>query len=125
MLDNPFLVLSLCQLNHISLCFIHISTKSPANCLFSLEKAMFFLKSSPVFGLLSKFQHNIMISIKTARVSRLSVFCDYDLIKVTRKILAKLEEYKNSSDIWSVANLGKELKRYLSTQELGELGWLN
>ena len=47
-------------------------------------------------------------------------FCDYDQIKVTRKILAKLEEYKNSSDIWSVANLGKELKRYLSTQELGD-----
>ena len=42
--------------------------------------------------------------------------------KLTRMILAKLEEYKNSSDLWSVANLRKELKRYLSTQELGD--WL-
>ena len=49
MLDNPFLVPSLCKLNHISVCFIQISTKSPANSLFSSWKAMFFLKPSPVF----------------------------------------------------------------------------
>ena len=49
MLENPFLVPSLCKLNHISLCFIQISTKSPANSLFPSGKAMFFLKSSPVF----------------------------------------------------------------------------
>ena len=48
-LDNLFLVPSLCKLNCISLCFIQISTKSPANCLFPYGKAMFFLKSSPVF----------------------------------------------------------------------------
>ena len=49
LLDNPFPVISLCKFNHISVCFIQISTKSPANSLFPSGKAMFFLKSSPVF----------------------------------------------------------------------------
>ena len=40
--------------------------------------------------------------------------------KSPRRILAKLEEYKNSSDIWTVANLRKELNKYLSTQQLGD-----
>ena len=40
--------------------------------------------------------------------------------KLPRTILAKLEEYKNSNDISTVVNLRKELKRYLSTQELGD-----
>ena len=38
---------------------------------------MFFLKPPRCFGPLGKFQHNIKISIKTVRVSRLSVSCDY------------------------------------------------
>ena len=39
---------------------------------------MFFFWSHPrCFGSLAKFQHNIKISVKTARVSRLSVSCDY------------------------------------------------
>ena len=59
MLDNLYLVPSLCILNHISLCFIQISTKSPAKLL------ILFMEST---------------SIKMARVSRLSVSCDYDLI---------------------------------------------
>ena len=42
MLENPFLVSPLCKLNHISLCFIQISTKSPANCFFPSGKALFF-----------------------------------------------------------------------------------
>ena len=61
-LDNPFLVPAHCKLNHTSLYFIQISTKSPHP-----------LSS----GSLGKFQHNIKISNKTARVSRLSVSCDY------------------------------------------------
>ena len=74
MLDNPFLVPSLCKLNHISLCFIQISTKSA----YSLQgKQCFFWSHPRCFGSLGKFQHNIKISIKTARVSRLSVSCDY------------------------------------------------
>ena len=42
MLDNPFLVPSFCKLNHISLCFIQISTKLPANCLFPFRESNFF-----------------------------------------------------------------------------------
>ena len=79
MLDNPFLVPSLCKLNHISLCFIQISTKSA----YSLQGKQCFFWSYPwCFGPLGKFQHNIKISIKTAHVSRLSVSCDYGNIKL-------------------------------------------
>ena len=74
MLDNPFLVAYLCKLNHISLCFIQISTKSA----YSLHgKQCFFISHLRCFGLLGKFQHNIKISIKTAHVWRLSVSYDY------------------------------------------------
>ena len=78
MLENPFLVPSLCKLNHISICFIQISTKSPANSLFPSEKAMLFWSHPWFFRLLCKFQHNIKISIKTARVSKQSVSYDND-----------------------------------------------
>ena len=83
MLGNPFLVPSLCKLNHINLCFIQISTKSA----YSLQgKQCFFWSHPRCFGPLGKFQHNIKISIKTAHVSRLSVSCDYDLMnKCSRK----------------------------------------
>ena len=70
MLDNPFVVPSLCKLNHICVCFIQISTKSPANSLFPSGKAMFFLKSSPVLSL-DKFQCNIRFLL------RRPVFPDY------------------------------------------------
>ena len=50
MLDNLFLVSSLCKLNHISFCFIQISTRSPAKLLIPFrERIVFFLKSSPEF----------------------------------------------------------------------------
>ena len=75
MLDNPFLVPSLCQLNHISLCSIQISTKSLAKLLSLQGKHCFFWSHPWCFGPLGKFQHNIKISIETARVSRLSVSC--------------------------------------------------
>ena len=78
MLDNPFLVPSLCRLNHISLCFIQISTKSPAKRLIPFRESTVFFWSHPwCFGPLGKLQHNIKISIKTACISRLSVSCDY------------------------------------------------
>ena len=47
MLGNPFLVPSLCKLNHISVCFIQISTKSLANSLFPSGKAMVFFEVIP------------------------------------------------------------------------------
>ena len=81
MLEKPFLVPSLRKLNHISVCVIQIRTKSPTNSLFP---SMFFLKSSPVFWLLGRFQHNINISIKMARVSRLFVSYDHDFTKFSQ-----------------------------------------
>ena len=72
-LDNPFLVPSLCQLNHISLCFIQISTNTA-----SLQGKQCFFEAIPgVLGRSVIFKHNIKISIKTACVSRLSVSYDY------------------------------------------------
>ena len=78
MLFNPFLVLSLCQLNHISLCFIQISTKSLANCL-----AIPFRESNVFFEVI----HGVLgrsVNLNITRISlRRSVFpdypsCDYD-----------------------------------------------
>ena len=55
-LDNPFLVPSLCKLNHIILCFIQISTKSPAKLLIPVrESTVFFLSHPRCFGLIGKF----------------------------------------------------------------------
>ena len=76
MLDNPFLVPSICKLNHISLCFIQISTKS---AYFLQGKQCFFRSHPRCFGPLGKFQRNIKIFINTARVSRQSVSYDDDV----------------------------------------------
>ena len=75
MLDNPFPLPSLCKFNHISVCFIQISSKITSKTFYSLQgKPFFFLIDPRCFGPLDKFQHNIKISIKTTRVSRPS-FC--------------------------------------------------
>ena len=47
MLDNPFLVPSLCKLNHISLCFIQISTKWPAKLLIPFRESTIFFEVIP------------------------------------------------------------------------------
>ena len=74
MLDNLFPVLSLCKLNEI----VFVSSRLAQNYLqitHSFQRKPCFFWSDPrCFGLLGKFQHNIEISIRTARVSRLS-FC--------------------------------------------------
>ena len=49
MLDNPFMLPSLWKLNHISLCFIQISTKSPAKLLIPFRESTVYLKPSLVF----------------------------------------------------------------------------
>ena len=81
MLDNPFPVASLCKLNHISVCFIQVSTKITCKQLIPFRESNVVFKVIPdVLGHSVKF--NITkISIKTARVSRLSVSCDYELIE--------------------------------------------
>ena len=48
-----------------------LAQNSPTKCLFPSGKAMFFWRDPQCFGPLGKFQHNIEISIKKARVSRL------------------------------------------------------
>ena len=69
MLGNPFLVPSLYKLNHISLCFIQISTKSSAKLHIPFrESTVIFLSHPRCFWSLVKFQ--------TARVSKLPA-CDY------------------------------------------------
>ena len=62
-----------------------LARRSPANSLFPSGKAMFFWSHPRCFGPLGKFQHNIKISIKTARVSRLSFSCDNVMNKLLRK----------------------------------------
>ena len=86
MFDNPFLVPSLCKLNHIRLCFIQISSKSPAKLLIPFREStvLFFWSHPRCSGPLGKFQHNIKIFIKTAHVSRLSVSCDCGNTSVTK-----------------------------------------
>ena len=48
---------------------------------------MFFLSDPRCFGPLCKFQHNVETSIKTARVSRLSVSCDYVFSKYLKYVI--------------------------------------
>ena len=47
MLDNPFLVPSLCKLNHINLCFVQINTKSPAKLLIPFRDVTAFFEVIP------------------------------------------------------------------------------
>ena len=81
MLDNPFPVASLCKLNHISVCFIQVSTKITCKQLIPFRESNVVFKVIPdVLGHSVKL--NITkISIKRARVSSLSVSCDYELIE--------------------------------------------
>ena len=39
--------------------------------------------------------------------------------KFPKHVLARLEEYKNSDEPWTVKNLRKELKKYITAQEIG------
>ena len=75
MLDNPFLVPFLCKLNHVSVCFIQISTKSPTNSLFPSGKAMFFWSHPSCFGPLLFLLRRPMFP------DYLPVSCDYVLCK--------------------------------------------
>ena len=76
MLDNPFAVPFLCKLNHISLCFIQISTKITCKQLILIRESYVFLEVIPVV-LGHSVNFNITeISNKTALVSRLSISCD-------------------------------------------------
>ena len=72
MLDNPFLVLSLCKLNHISLCFIQVSTKSPERLLIPFRESTFFSEAIP--GVLGR---SVNFNITSTFLLRWPVFPDY------------------------------------------------
>ena len=93
MLDNPFPVPSICKLNHITVCFIQISAKITCKQLIPFRESNVFLSHPRCFGPLGKFQHDIKISIRTARVCRLSFSCDYD--KADRCWISKRQEHWN------------------------------
>ena len=67
-LDNPFPVPSLCKLNHISVCFIQISTKSAYSLL---ESNVFFEVIPGVLG------HSVNFNITWRFLLRRPVFPDY------------------------------------------------
>ena len=75
MLDNPFLVPSLYKLNHISLCFIQISTKSPAKLLIPFRESTVFFKAIP--GVLG---HSVNFNITWRYLLRRPVFPDYPFL---------------------------------------------
>ena len=77
MLKNPFLVSSLCKLNHISLFFHPDCHKITCKTAYPFRESSIFWSHPRCFGLLRKIKHNIKVSIKTARVSRLSASSDY------------------------------------------------
>ena len=72
MLENSFLVPSLCKLDHISLCFMQISTKSPAKLLIPFRKNTVFCEVIP--GVLGR---SVNFNIKQRFLLRRPVFPDY------------------------------------------------
>ena len=78
MLHNLFLVPSLCGIEPYQPSLHSDQHKITCKTDYSLQgKNCFFWSYPRCFGLIGKFQHNIKISIKMARISRLSVSCDY------------------------------------------------
>ena len=72
MLDNPFLVPSLCKLNHISVCFIQISTKITCTQLISFRESHVFFEVIP-----SVLGRSLNFNITKRFPLRRPVFSDY------------------------------------------------
>ena len=122
MLDNPFLVLW--KLNHISVCFIQISTKSPESSSFPSGKAMFFLKPSPVFWAARKNFNITKISIKTARVCRPPVSYDYDFSKILPVYNFQLPE--KSKPVKNLNNIQREVVlAHTENLSIRERNWIS
>ena len=80
MLNNPFPVPSLCKLNHISDCFIQISTKISYKQVIPFRERFFFWSDPRCFGPLGKFHQNIEILLRRPVFPDYrSVSCDYVL----------------------------------------------
>ena len=71
MLGNPFLLPSLCKLNHINLCFIQKSTKSPAKVLIPFRESTFFEVIVVLLGC------SVNFNITQIFLLRRPVFSDY------------------------------------------------
>ena len=72
MLDIPFLVPSLCKLNHTSLCFIDISTKSPAKLLIPFRES-----NEVILGVLGRL---VNFNITSRFLLRRPMFPDYSFL---------------------------------------------
>ena len=79
MLDNQFLVPSLCKLNHINVCFVQISKKITCKQLIPLsESHVFFDVILGVLGCLINFNPTYRFLLRQPIIpDSLSVFCDY------------------------------------------------
>ena len=79
MLDNQFLVPSLCKLNHINACFVQISKKITCKQLIPLsESHVFFDVILGVLGCLINFNPTYRFLLRQPVIpDSLSVFCDY------------------------------------------------
>ena len=79
MLDNQFLVPSLCKLNHINVCFVQISKKITCKQLIPLsESHVFFDVILGVLGCLINFNPTYRFLLRQPVIpDSLSVFCDY------------------------------------------------
>ena len=77
-LDNPFPVSSLCKLNHISICFIQISTKITCKRLIPFKEEPCFFEMIPgVLGHSVNFNINRFLLRRPVFPDYLSVSCDY------------------------------------------------
>ena len=96
MLDNPFMLPSLWKLNHISLCFIQISTKSPAKLLipFRESNVLFFEIIPSVLGCSVNFNITQRFLLRRP-VSRLSFSCDYVKTEIHQVITKPYRFRKN------------------------------
>ena len=75
---------------------------------------MFFFWSHPrCFGPLGKFQHNIKISIKTARVSRLCVSYDYGRIKTWDAQYCCLNPNYNLTQVINITVIEKSIQSFI------------
>ena len=75
MLDNPFLVPTLCKLNQISLCCIQISTKLPAKLLIFFRESNVFFKL--ILGVLGR---SVNFNIIWKFLLRRPMFPDYPFL---------------------------------------------
>ena len=78
MLENPFLVPSLCKLNHISVCFIQISTKITCKQLIHFRESHVFFELIPdVLGWSLNFNITYRFLLRRAVFPDYPFPCDY------------------------------------------------